>query len=133
VGTLVGGNLALVAALVGTRWAARLDGAILVLEDVNEAVYRVDRMLMQLRLAGAFQGLRGIAFGHCTDCPAESDDGARTLDEVLAEHADALGIPCLAGIPLGHIDDQWTLPLGARAHLDADGRTLHVVDRPAVA
>ncbi len=128
-GPLVGGNLALVAALVGTPWAARLDGAILVLEDVNEAVYRVDRMLMQLRLSGALAGVRGIAFGHCTGCPPESDDGARALDEVLAEHAEALGVPCLAGVPLGHVDDQWTLPLGSRAELDADARTLAVAAR----
>jgi len=128
-GPLVGGNLALVAALVGTPWAAQLTGAILVLEDVNEAVYRVDRMLTQLRLAGALEGLAGIAFGHCTSCEEESDDGARTLDDVIREHAEALDVPCLAGIPLGHIDDQWTLPLGTRAELDADARTLQVVER----
>jgi muramoyltetrapeptide carboxypeptidase len=126
-GPLVGGNLALVSALVGTPWAARLDGAILVLEDVNEAVYRIDRMLTQLRLSGDLAGVAGIAFGQCTACPEASDDGARTLDEVLREHADALGVPCVAGIPLGHVDDQWTLPLGSWAELDADERTLRVM------
>lgn len=125
-GRLAGGNLALVAALAGTPWAPDLRGAIVVLEDVNEAVYRVDRMLMQLRLAGMLDGVRGIAFGQCTDCPDDSDDGARALDDVLSEHAEWLGVPCLAGIPMGHVDDQWTIPLGAIAELDADARTLRV-------
>jgi muramoyltetrapeptide carboxypeptidase len=72
-------------------------------------------------------GCRALVFGHCTECPEEADDGARPLDDVLAETADALGVPCLAGVPVGHIDDQWTLPLGAPAELDADGKALHVV------
>ena len=126
-GRLAGGNLALLAALAGTPWAPRFDGAIVVLEDVNEAVYRVDRMLRQLLLAGAFDGCAAVAFGECTDSAEESaDDGRRTLDDVVAEVADALGVPAVAGLPVGHIDDQWTLPLGAVAHLDADARALHV-------
>lgn len=125
-GVLAGGNLALLAALAGTPYAPRYEGAILVLEDVNEAVYRVDRMLRQLLLAGALRGVRAIAFGQCTDCPVESDDGARTLDEVVAEAAAILGVPGVVGLPVGHVADQWTLPLGAIAELDADARTLHV-------
>jgi muramoyltetrapeptide carboxypeptidase len=126
-GRLAGGNLALLAALAGTPWAPRFDGAIVVLEDVNEAIYRVDRMLRQLLLAGAFAGCRAIAFGHCTRCPEPcDDDGRRTLPEVVGEIADALGVPALVGLPVGHIDDQWTLPLGAMATLDADARRLTV-------
>ena len=68
-GRLEGGNLAVFAALVGTPYLPPLDGAILVLEDINEAVYRIDRMLAQLRLAGALHGVRGIVFGDCTNCP----------------------------------------------------------------
>ena len=125
-GTLAGGNLALLAALAGTPFAPELAGSILVLEDVNEAVYRVDRMLRQLRLAGMLDGVRGIVFGHCTDCPAESDDGARALDDVLAELADELEVPCLTGAPIGHMEEQWTIPLGAAAVLDAAARRLDV-------
>ena len=122
-GRLAGGNLALLAALAGTPWAPKLDGAILVLEDINEAIYRVDRMLVQLQLAGMLAGVRAIVFGHCTDCAEEEGEGRRTLDDVLREVADALAIPCLAGVPLGHIDDQWTFPLGATAEVDArEGR-----------
>ena len=125
-GVLVGGNLALLAALAGTAYAPRFAGAVVVLEDIGEATYRVDRMLRQLRLAGLLDGCRAIVFGHCTNCPEGSDDGARTLDEVVTEIADALRVPCLAGVPVGHIDDQWTVPLGRVAEVDADAKTVHV-------
>ncbi len=126
-GRLVGGNLALLAALAGTRWAPRFDGAIAVIEDVNEATYRVDRMLRQLLLAGCLDGCRAIAFGHCTACPEEcDDDGRRSLAAVVTEIADALQVPALLGIPVGHIEDQWTIPLGATATMDADARTLEL-------
>jgi muramoyltetrapeptide carboxypeptidase len=126
-GRLAGGNLALLAALVGTPYAPRFADAIVVLEDVTEPVYRVDRMLRQLLLAGAFAGCRALVFGHCTDCPEEyGDDGRRTLADVVAEIADALGVPALLGVPVGHVPDQWTLPLGAEAEVDADEPAVHV-------
>ncbi len=125
-GRLAGGNLALVAALCGTGWAINFRDAIAVLEDVNESIYRVDRLLMQLRLSGAFDGCKGIVFGHCTDCPESADDGARSLREVVLETAASLHVPALLGVPLGHISDQWTLPLGATAVLDARAKTLQV-------
>lgn len=126
-GRLEGGNLAVFAALVGTPYLPPLAGAILVLEDVNEAVYRIDRMLAQLRLSGALHGVRGIVFGDCTDCPEAGDDGARTLDEVLLELADWLRVPCLAGVPIGHVREQWTVPLGAVAELDCAEKRVTVV------
>jgi muramoyltetrapeptide carboxypeptidase len=126
-GRLEGGNLAVFAALVGTPYLPPLEGAILVLEDINEAVYRVDRMLAQLRLAGALHGVRAIVFGQCTNCPEEADDGARTLDDVVLELADWLRVPCLAGVPIGHVAEQWTLPLGRMAELECDERRVAVV------
>lgn len=125
-GRLVGGNLALVAALCGTPYAVPLDGAILVLEDVNEAVYRIDRMLTQLHLSGGLARVAGIAFGRFTEIPEETDREERPLLDLLREVAAACDVPCLANIPLGHIADQWTVPLGATAELDADSRTLTV-------
>ena len=124
-GRLVGGNLALLAALAGTPFAPDYDGAILVVEDVNESAYRIDRMLTQLRLAGALGRCAGLAFGAFTDRPA--DDEARAFDDLVDATARALDIPCISGIPVGHIDDQWTLPLGALAELDADARALRVI------
>ncbi|WP_310569278.1 LD-carboxypeptidase [Gemmatimonas sp.] len=125
-GRLVGGNLALVSSLCGTPWAVDGRAAIVVLEDIGEATYRLDRMLTQLRLAGAFEGCVGVAFGHCTDCPDTTEDGTRTIDAIVTELANALQVPTLQGIPVGHIADQWTVPFGAIATLDADARTLSV-------
>ncbi len=129
-GRLVGGNLALLSSLCGTPWAVDGRDAIVVLEDVGEATYRLDRMLTQLRLSGAFNGCVGVAFGHCTDCPDTTDDGTRTVEAIVTELADALQVPTLQGIPVGHISDQWTVPFGAMATLDADARTLSVHPTP---
>ncbi|HEX6599382.1 MAG TPA: LD-carboxypeptidase [Gemmatimonadaceae bacterium] len=126
-GRLVGGNLALLAALAGTPYAPDYTGAILVLEDVGEANYRIDRMLQQLRLSGAFDRLAGIAVGQFTEGADETETESCSLDEILRDVAAAARVPALAGIPLGHIADQWTIPIGARAELDAGARTLHVV------
>ncbi|MBA3671678.1 MAG: LD-carboxypeptidase, partial [Gemmatimonadaceae bacterium] len=125
-GPLVGGNLALLAALAGTPYAPRYDGAILVLEDVGEATYRIDRMLRQLALCGALGAIAGLACGAFTEGTPPHDVNSRPLDDVLREAADIAGVPAIAGIPMGHVDDQWTLPLGAHAELDADSGTLHV-------
>jgi len=127
-GMLVGGNLALLSSLIGTPYAPSFDGAILVLEDVNEPVYRLDRMLTQLRLSGALGRLAGIAFGQFNEIP--EDDGSnegRPLLELLQEVADRCAVPCLANVPVGHVADQWTIPLGAVAELDSDTKTLNVL------
>jgi muramoyltetrapeptide carboxypeptidase len=126
-GRLVGGNLALVAAMVGTPYAVDLEDSILFLEDIGERTYRVDRMLWQIYLSGALKRCRGIVFGECTDCRESSASGSRELDEILAEIAELAEVPCIAGAPIGHIDNQWTLPVGARARLDAGARTLNVL------
>lgn len=119
-GRLVGGNLTLVQALIGTPFFPSLDGAILFLEDVSEDVYRVDRMLAHLRLVGAFDRLAGVAIGRFTEMSQGGDGGALGFDEILHTYFGSLGIPVAVGFPFGHIDDQWTLPIGVRAELDAD-------------
>jgi muramoyltetrapeptide carboxypeptidase len=129
-GRLVGGNLSLLSALNGTPFQPHYAGAILVLEDVNEPAYRVERMLLQLRLAGHLPQCAGIAFGQFTNAPEDgSVGGTRPLADVLAEAARAAGVPAIAGIPLGHVADQWSLPLGAEAELDADSHHLTVMTR----
>jgi muramoyltetrapeptide carboxypeptidase len=130
-GRLVGGNLALLCALAGTPYAPEYQDAILVLEDVNEAVYRIDRMLTQLRLAGQLARCKAIIFGQFTDIPEDAPEesaGARTLDAVLGDVAAEIRVPCIAGAPIGHVSDQWTLPLGADAELDADACTLRILE-----
>jgi len=125
-GRLVGGNLAVLASLCGTPFAPDLTDAILILEDINEPVYRIDRMLQQLMLSGSLNGCRGIVFGACVKCPDDAGGGGRPFDEVVREIAEELGVPCLAGVPVGHIKEQWTIPLGATGTLDTRARKLTV-------
>jgi muramoyltetrapeptide carboxypeptidase len=125
-GRLVGGNLALLAALAGTPYAPDYDGALLVLEDVGEPAYRIDRMLTQLRLSGALSTIAGLVVGHFTQPAPGHELSPHSLDLLVAEAADVAGVPAIVGAPLGHIDDQWTIPLGATARLDADALTLTV-------
>jgi muramoyltetrapeptide carboxypeptidase len=125
-GRIVGGNLALLAAMCGTPWEMDMRGAIVVIEDIGEATYRLDRMLTQLRLAGAFDACAAIVFGQFTDCPESTEDGARTLRSLIVEFAGMVNVPVLAGVPVGHISDQWTLPFGKSATLDTSKRTLTI-------
>jgi muramoyltetrapeptide carboxypeptidase len=120
-GPLTGGNLALLAALCGTPAAPVARGAILVVEDIGEPLYRIDRAWTQLLLAGVLDGVAGIAFGRFTDC----DDGVLDL---LAGLTAPLGVPVLAELPIGHEADNWTLPLGAAARLDADAASVELLE-----
>ncbi len=131
-GPLVGGNLSLLQCLVGTRWFPDLDGALLFLEEVNEDLYRVDRMLSHLRLAGHLDRLAGVIIGQFTEMKRATGDGALGFDEVLAHYFEPLGVPVAYGFPIGHVDEQWTLPIGVRARLDADTGELELLE-PAVA
>jgi muramoyltetrapeptide carboxypeptidase len=126
-GRLAGGNLALISSLMGTPWSVDFDGAILVLEDIDEAVYRVDRMMRQLVLAGALSKCAAIVAGDFRPPANETNEQNRFIDEVLAEAAEEAGIPCLSGAPFGHIQDQWTIPLGATAELDTHSKSLEIV------
>ena len=132
-GRLAGGNLSLITALLGTPHEIDVRGALLVIEDVEEAPYKIDRMLTQLRLNGALERAAGIIAGGWTNCDVDEDhrySGLRLAD-VLTDRLGDLEIPVLLDLPIGHIDEQWTLPLGATATLDADAVTL-LLDEPAV-
>ncbi|HUR94754.1 MAG TPA: LD-carboxypeptidase [Gemmatimonadales bacterium] len=130
-GMLAGGNLTLLQCLVGTPYFPDLDGALLFLEDVNEDLYRVDRMLAHLRMVGALSRLRGVLVGRFTGLKRQMSDGAMGVDEVLAHYLLPLDVPVAYGLPIGHIDDQWTVPIGVRARFDADAGTLELLE-PAV-
>lgn len=119
-GPITGGNLALVASLIGTPWAMQSSGHVVMLEDVSEAPYRIDRMLVQLRQAGAFEGCLGIVFGSSPTCERAPDDRpsldlVAVLDELLGD----LGVPVTYGWPTGHTAHQWTLPMGTQVTLEA--------------
>lgn len=119
-GPLTGGNLALVASLVGTPWAMRAVGHVVMLEDVGEAPYRIDRMLGQLRASGALDGCTGIAFGSSPTCEEAPDDRPSLgLLDVLDDVFGDLGVPVAYGWPTGHTAHQWTLPMGALVTMHA--------------
>jgi muramoyltetrapeptide carboxypeptidase len=127
-GRLLAGNLSILLAIHGTPYQPNYEGAILVVEDVNEAPYRVERMLLTLRLSGDLQKCAGIAFGSFTNTGEEDKSlgGSRPMSDVLLEAAEWAGIPSIMGVPVGHIDNQWSLPCGANAELDADQKVLTV-------
>lgn len=118
-GRLVGGSLTLVAASLGTPWEIDTRGAILMLEDVNEAPFRIDRMLQSLRVAGKLAACKGIAVGAMVGC-----DDARfpdwTTEVILAECAEALRLPLVTNLPFGHVEDNRAWTFGARASLDPE-------------
>ncbi|GAB2965122.1 LD-carboxypeptidase [Micromonospora polyrhachis] len=126
-GPLIGGNLCLVVSSLGTPDMPDLAGAILLIEDVEEPPYKVDRMLTQLRRAGVLAKLAGVAVGQFTNC---ADDWAVTVSDVIAERLGDLGVPVLGGLPIGHGVGQLTVPIGVPATLNASAGTLVV--SPAV-
>jgi len=128
-GRLIGGNLSLIVSLLGTPWEPDLTGALLVLEEVDEAPYRVDRMLMQLRLSGKLKGVRGVIFGDSPSCQAQaSGRPSLSLIEVLQDHLGGLSIPVLYGFPCGHTAYRATIPLGVMGRLDAAAAALTITE-----
>lgn len=125
-GHLVGGNLSLIATLIGTPYEPDFRGAILFLEDTDEAPYRIDRMLTQLWLAGKLQQVAGIAFGKFTK--ADDDGNTFSIEEVIRMRCEPLGVPVIRGLMIGHVADQTVVPIGVQARLDADAGTLELLE-----
>jgi muramoyltetrapeptide carboxypeptidase len=130
-GRLVGGNLSLISALEGTPYAIDAKDAILLVEDVSEAAYRIDRMLRQLKLSGKLGQFRGAVLGQFTDSTARedklTDDRRYSVDGVLEQYFKDAGIPVLANYPVGHFKQNCTLPLGGQVEIDADKGVLRVL------
>ncbi len=153
-GRLVGGNLCLVTALLGTPYEIETTGAIVYLEDVDEKPYRIDRMLTQLLLAGKLQRAAGIVFGRnvpddeTAKIEAErfaggvprkaegfprqpSHEYEQIIDDVITDRLKPLGIPVMIGAPFGHIDDYTTIPFGVKGSMDTRKGELRI-EEPAV-
>lgn len=130
-GRLIGGNLSVVHALMGSPYEIQTDGKILFLEDVGEAPYRVDRMLATLRLAGKFNHVAGVILGQFTARSEEGDwDDDASIEEVLKEFFGKLNVPVVTNFPVGHVRFNTTLPVGAMAELDADAQTIQLLENP---
>ncbi|MBC8376625.1 MAG: LD-carboxypeptidase [FCB group bacterium] len=127
-GRLVGGNLTVLTALIGSEYLPDWKGHILFVEDIGEGIYRIDRMMTQLKLAGVLDQLAGFVFGRCTDCDADSGYSSFTLQEVLEDHIKPLGIPAFRGSMIGHIKNKFTIPLGIEAEIDADRGTIQLLE-----
>ena len=130
-GRLAGGNLSLVCATVGTPYGIQGRGHLLFLEEVGEAPYRIDRMLMQLQLARVLADASGVVMGVFQRCEPLDAEASLSLAETLSERMAQVGTPSAYGFSFGHISRQVTLPVGIRARLDTEARTLTLLE-PAV-
>lgn len=130
-GPLFGGNLSLLAALAGTPFAFDATGKLVFMEDIDEKPYRVDRMLTQLRQSAKLDKAAGFALGIFNGCVPEPGDESLTLAETITDRFGDLRRPAVYGLTFGHIANQCTLPVGLEAELDAQARTLTLME-PAV-
>jgi muramoyltetrapeptide carboxypeptidase len=131
-GRLLGGNLSVLSGIAGSPYLPAWDNAVLFLEDVGEEIYRVDRMLTTLKLAGILGRIKGFVFGTCSECgPGDGGFGALTFEELWADHIAPLKVPACSGAMIGHGMPQWTLPVGAEVEIDAAAGSIRMLE-PAV-
>ena len=122
-GHLIVGNLTILTHLIGTKYLPNFKKSILIIEDIGEAPYRIDRMLTHLRLAGILQQLSGLGFGSFSNCIDEEDvyqSMSFNLNEILKDRTKDLKIPIVSNLPLGHGEANASLPVGSQAILDGD-------------
>ncbi len=132
-GRLIGGNLSLLASLIGTPFLPKLHGSILFLEDVEEAPHRVDRMLAQMLNAGILQKLSGLVFGKFTDCnPNDLSEPHLTLDQIQKEYAEKIKCPVVADFQYGHVPKKLTVPIGLQAILDTKHNRIEVLENSVI-
>ena len=129
-GTLIGGNLTIINSLVGTPSAIDGRGKLLFIEEVGDAPYRIDRALQQLWQSGLLQQVNGIVYSEFHDCTDDVAPGDFTLDEILAYYGRLAGVPVMKGLPVGHAPDNYFLPLGTHAVMNAgkDGNAELILD-----
>lgn len=131
-GKILGGNLTVLTGIMGSDYLPAWENSILFLEDVNEAVYRVDRMLTELSLAGILSKISGFVFGRCSECGPGEGYGALTMEQVLQEHIQPLGIPAFSGTMIGHIKEQFTIPIGIDVEIDADAGSIRMLEAAVI-
>jgi len=118
-GRLIGGNLTILTTTLGSPYQPDFSGAILFVEDIGERTYKIDRMLTHLKQSGALDKISGFIFGKCTDCLA-GPDPTFSLQKVIEQHILPLNIPAVMNVDIGHEENNFTIPVGAVAELDAD-------------
>jgi muramoyltetrapeptide carboxypeptidase len=131
-GRLLGGNLTVLTTIIGSGLLPDFRDAILFVEDVQEAPYRIDRMFMQMKLAGILDQVKGVIWGRCTKCsPGDGSYGSLTIGDILNHYLKPLNVPAWEGAQIGHIDRQFIMPLGVRAEIDAEKGSIRLLE-PAV-
>ncbi|MBD2664409.1 peptidase U61, LD-carboxypeptidase A [Richelia sinica FACHB-800] len=128
-GKLMGGNLSVLTAMLGSSYLPTWKNTILFVEDIGEDIYRIDRMLTQLKNAGILNQINGFIFGQCTNCQL-GEEPSLTLQQVLQDHIRPLKIPAWYGSMIGHIQDKFTLPIGLEVEIDAATGTIKLLDSP---
>ena len=131
-GRLLGGNLTVFTTILGSPYVPDFTDAILFVEDVQEAPYRLDRMFTQLKLAGILDKVKGVVWGTCHKCDPGEGFASLTIPDVLDDHVKPLKVPAFYGAMIGHVERQFTLPVGGEVELDADAGTIRMLE-PAVA
>lgn len=131
-GTIIGGNLSLIAASLGTPYEIDLKDKILFIEEVGEEPYSIDRMLNQLRLAGKFEELSGIIFGDFKDCEPKKHDESLPLEQIITDLVKASRKPIISNLKAGHCEPMVTIPFGTKARLDADKKELKILESPVI-
>lgn len=128
-GHLLGGNLSVLSGIMGSDYfPSDWKNKILYLEDVGEPIYAMDRMMSQLKLGGVLNSISGFVFGKCTNCNPGNGYGSLTLEEVLDHYIKPLGVPAYSGAMIGHIDNNFTIPNGIEAELDAEKGTIRMLE-----
>lgn len=130
-GRLIGGNLSVLSAMIGSPYFEFPENSILFLEETNEEPYVIDRLLTHFKLSTGYTHINGIIFGQCSKCLAEKPDESMPTIEVIREHFSELQIPVSYGSPIGHVINKWTLPVGVEVEMDADTGALTLLE-PAV-
>ncbi|HSH35961.1 LD-carboxypeptidase [Schnuerera sp.] len=133
-GTIIGGNLSLITSTIGTKYEIDTKGKILLIEEVGEEPYKIDRMLTQLRLSNKLEDAEGIVLGDFNNCVPESSeyDDSLTLEEVIDNIIKPLGKPTIFNLQSGHCEPVITIPFGVKARLNADNKELTILERPIV-
>ncbi len=131
-GELVGGNLSVLTSMLGSRYLPDFNGKILFVEEINEEVYRIDRMLTELQLAGILGQINGFVFGKCKKCDPEDPEHSLTFQQLMDDHIKQLNIPSFSGALIGHIDNQFTIPIGAKARINSRLGTIEILEPPLI-
>lgn len=127
-GKIIGGNLSVLSAIIGSPYVPDFSGSILFIEDVGESIYRIDRMITHLKIAGILDKISGFIFGQCTNCSPNGGYASLTLEQVLNDHIEPLGIPAWIGAQIGHIEPILTFPMGVEVEINANNGTINYLE-----